>query len=58
MLTRFNQFTIMLVLTGCFVLPCIGCGSSTDPVGVEGDGVAELEELQQDPDYIKGEKNL
>ncbi len=59
MLTRFNQLTVLLILSGCLFVPCIGCGSSTDPVGVDDDGgVEEFEQAQQDPEYIEGEKNL
>ncbi|MFG0263328.1 MAG: hypothetical protein ACF788_13125 [Novipirellula sp. JB048] len=59
MLQRVYHWTAMLVLGGCLLLPCAGCGgSTTDPVGVDESGLEEFEQMQQTEEYIEGERNL
>ncbi|TWU23396.1 hypothetical protein Pla52o_29320 [Novipirellula galeiformis] len=46
------------LFAGCLCLPLAGCGSSTDPVGVEDGGLQEDEAFKESEEYTSGEQGI
>ncbi|QEG38154.1 hypothetical protein [Roseimaritima ulvae] len=51
-LTKFKELFAFALLAGLLTFPLAGCGVESEPIGVDEDDTAAIEE---DPEYIEGE---
>ncbi len=51
--TNLTKAFSLALLAGLLTLPLVGCGVESEPLGVEEDDTAAIEE---DPEYIEGEQ--